>query len=291
MTLDEVKDELYGLAPGAFVGRRTELAREAKAGGERDLAREIASLRRPTQVAWAINQWVRTEPDGVGELLGLAADLLAAQRRSSADRLRELAGRRQALIVECVTAVARGAQQQGVSLSDNATREVGQSLRAAVADDEVAEMLRRGHLVTAAEYSGFGPAGVFLVPDTVAEPASDESASDGSGSDASALEGDRQLQRARRALADAEDAERAAAAALAERDEEMAAARARADELAEDRARLRAELERRDAEWRFARRQADTASERRRTATDALDNARERLAAARNELTLLQNDG
>ncbi|MDY6809372.1 MAG: hypothetical protein SW127_10180 [Actinomycetota bacterium] len=290
MTIDEVTDELYGMIPGEFVGRRTELAREARAAGDRELARKITSLRRPTQVAWAINQWVRTDPDGVAALLDLAAELLAAQRRSSADRLRELAGRRQTLVAECATSVARGARQQGVSLSDNATREVGQSLRAAVADEEIAELLRRGHLVTAAEYSGFGPAAVFVVPDADTDPAAAEPEPE-APEPARASDKDLALRRARQALAEAEDAERSATADVAEHEEEMAAARARADELAEDCARLRAELERRDAELRFALRQVDAAAEELRTAGDALDRAHDELDVARNDVARLESDG
>ena len=293
MTIDEVTDELYGLAPGEFVRRRTELAREARASGDRELAREITALRRPTQVGWAINQWVRTDPDGVAALLDLAAELLAAQRRSSAHRLRALADRRQDLIAECVGAIRRGALQQQVMLSDNAIREVGQSLRAAVADDEVAEMLRRGHLVTATEYSGFGPAGVFVVPDTVEEPDVEEPAVDEPGGDPpspSAADTGRRLHRARRAVAEAEDAERSAASALAERDDEVARARAHADELSENLDRLRAELERRHAELRFAVRQVDTAEEQRRMASDVLDGARDHLTEARDELARIEAD-
>ncbi|MCF3939433.1 MULTISPECIES: hypothetical protein [Gordonia] len=292
MTIDEVTDELYGLPPGDFVARRTALARAAKAAGDRGLAQQITSLRRPTQVAWAINQWVRTDPDGVTALLDLAADLLAAQRRSSADRLRELAGRRQALIAECVASIQRDTRDQGVTLSDNAIREVGQSLRAAVADDEVAELLRRGSLVTAAEYSGFGPAGVFLVPDAADEPGADRAdrtAPDAAKSASATAEAE-DLRRARQALAEAEEIERSATAAVTERDEEVAAARAHVDNLTAERDRLRAELEQRDDELRFAVRQVDAAEEQSRLATASLDSARDALAAARNELARCETD-
>ncbi|MEE3850134.1 hypothetical protein VZC37_07300 [Gordonia sp. LSe1-13] len=291
MNIDEVTDELYGLAPSDFVGRRNRLATAAKGDGNRDLARQIAALRRPTQVGWAINQWVRTDPDGVAALLDLAAELLAAQRRSSADRLRALAAQRQELVADCVESVRRTADANGVGLSDNAIRDVGQTLRAAVADDEIADVLRRGRLVTAAEYSGFGPAGVFLVPepagDDQAEGEPDAEPEDSSASSTGIVDSER-LDRARAALADAEAAERDAEGTVRKRDGDVVDARQRADELTEDLERLRAELEQRDAEVRFARRQVETAEEQRRGAADDLDDARRRVDRARTALTRLE---
>ena len=107
---DEIVDELYGLAPAAFVTRRNELAREIKADGDRDLAGRIAKLRRPTQAAWAVNQWVRAHPDDSALIAGLASDLTAAQRRSAVDKMKTLSRRRQDLINESVTAVAATAE-------------------------------------------------------------------------------------------------------------------------------------------------------------------------------------
>ncbi|MEE4024557.1 hypothetical protein V1Y59_15840 [Gordonia sp. PKS22-38] len=291
MDIDDVTDELYGLAPSDFVERRNQLAKAAKGDGNRDLRRQIAALRRPTQVGWAINQWVRTDPDGVAALLDLAAELLAAQRRSSADRLRALAERRQELVAECVMSVRRTADANGVELSDNAIRDVGQTLRAAVADDEIADVLRRGRLVTAAEYSGFGPAGVFLVPeptgDGEAEVEPDAEAEDSSASSTGEVDTER-LERARTALAEAEAAERDAEDTVRKQDGEIVGARQRADELSEDLERLRAELEQRDAEVRFARRQVETAEEQRRGAADDLDAARRRVDRARTALRRLE---
>ncbi len=152
--LDDATDELYGVLPSEFVARRTAIVKRAKADGDRDLAREVTALRRPTQGAWAINQWARREPDGVSAVLDLGAEMVTAQRTSSADRLRELSARRQELLAESAAQVSAVAAELGSALSATAIREVTQSLRAAVADSAVADDLRRGPVHGARERRG-----------------------------------------------------------------------------------------------------------------------------------------
>lgn len=55
------------------------------------------------------------------------------------------------------------AADHGQAASENALREVGQSLHAALADPDIAEQVRAGRLVTAVSYSGMGPAGMAVV--------------------------------------------------------------------------------------------------------------------------------
>jgi len=173
-------------------------------------------LRRPTQSAWAINQWVRADPDGSADIAHLAADLAAAQRRSAADKMRELSRRRRDLINASAAAVQRTAADLEVPLADGAVREVVQTLRAAIGDADILEQLRRGNLASAAEYSGFGPAGVFVVPPPA--PASTQPPEPGGRQEPSAA--DTELDDARRELqaqlADAERRERSAREELTE---------------------------------------------------------------------------
>ncbi|MBE7192499.1 MAG: hypothetical protein INR66_08420, partial [Gordonia polyisoprenivorans] len=106
LDFDEVADELYGLPPGDFTGRRNALARQARGAGDRDLAATIAALRRPTQSAWLLNQWIRRYPDGADEITELAAALRDAQRRVDAARMRDLSARRQQVIADVARRVA-----------------------------------------------------------------------------------------------------------------------------------------------------------------------------------------
>ncbi|MDL9938821.1 hypothetical protein QSJ18_18910 [Gordonia sp. ABSL1-1] len=229
-----------------------------RAAGNREMAAEIGRLRRPTQSAWAINQWVRSDRDGVEELLGLGAALVAAQRRGAVDALRELSGRRQEAVTRAAAAVVALAAGRGVRLSESAGREVVSSLRAAIADEGVAEVIRRGRLVAAAEYSGFGPAGVFVVPDLTetadtevgevgAETADESDVDLRTGADAEVSAADAAQDAAHRRLNDAAAALEDASATVAALDDRLTG--------------LRAELSRLEGEMRFARRALNAAQE------------------------------
>ncbi|GAA11350.1 hypothetical protein [Gordonia alkanivorans] len=279
---DEIVDELYGLTPDLFVKRRNELAKEVKAEGESALAKDISQLRRPTQAAWAINQWVRVNPDDCAQITALAADLSAAQRRSAVDAMRELSRRRQELINSAADGVAGTAASLGVRLSDSAVREVAATLRAAIADAETLERFRRGSLVTSAEYSGFGPAGVFVVPDLPAEP--EHAAEDGvdASSDVDAVaagetgetDEDAAVRRELEArLSRAEEDERTARDGLGDASTAVDEASSEVDELVARARELREQLSRVEDSLRFARQRLSTAERGRSDAKVALRDA------------------
>ncbi|SDU23737.1 hypothetical protein SAMN04488548_134136 [Gordonia westfalica] len=266
---DEIVDELYGLTPDLFVKRRNELAKEVKGEGESALAKDISHLRRPTQAAWAINQWVRANPDDSDQVTALAADLSAAQRRSAAATMRELSRRRQDLINSSTDGVVRTASSLGVRLSDSAVREVATTLRAAIADADTLDALRRGRLVTSAEYSGFGPAGVFVVPDPPAEPARhvEPDATDRTDED---TEVRRELESR---IAQAEEDERAARDGLGVASSAVDEASAEVDELVARARELREQLSRCEDSLRFARQRLSTAEQSRSESKVALRDA------------------
>ncbi|MDS1114992.1 hypothetical protein RD149_14575 [Gordonia westfalica] len=269
---DEIVDELYGLTPDLFVKRRNELAKEVRGEGESALEKDISHLRRPTQAAWAINQWVRANPDDSDQVTALAADLSAAQRRSAAAMMRELSRRRQDLINASTDGVVRTASSLGVRLSDSAVREVATTLRAAIADADTLDALRRGRLVTSAEYSGFGPAGVFVVPDPPAEPARHVEAdatdrTDGSDED---TEVRRELESR---IAQAEEDERAARDGLGVASSAVDEASAEVDELVARARELREQLSRCEDSLRFARQRLSTAEQGRSESKVALRDA------------------
>lgn len=280
---DETVDELYGLTPDLFVKRRNEIAKEVKADGETSLAKDISKLRRPTQAAWAINQWVRANPDDCDRVTSLAADLSAAQRRSAVDTMRELSRRRQELINDSADGVAGTASSLGVQLSDSAVREVATTLRAAIADAEILDDLRRGRLVTSAEYSGFGPAGVFVVPDPPAEPkraaghgrgAGPEDVGEESADEAGSADEDDQIRRELEArIARAEDDEQSAREGLGDASSAVDEASAEVDELVSRARELREQLSRVEDSLRFARQRLSTAEQGRSEAKVALRDA------------------
>jgi len=157
MDLDAAADELYGGSPDDFVERRKALVSQARRAKERDLARRIGELRRPTRTAWLVNLLAREQPAEVASLLDLGTGLEEAQRRGDGTALRSLSQDRRRLVDRLArSAVALGAEH-GYTAPDSALQEVGQSLQSALADDAAREQLRSGRLTTAVSYGGFGP--------------------------------------------------------------------------------------------------------------------------------------
>ncbi|MEW2578614.1 hypothetical protein [Streptomyces syringium] len=86
MDLESVTEELYGLPPQDFTAARGRHVAAARTAGDRALARQIQTLRRPTLSAWASNLLVRARPDEVTSLLALARRLETAEQREETAR-------------------------------------------------------------------------------------------------------------------------------------------------------------------------------------------------------------
>lgn len=177
MDLDVAADELYGGSPDDFVERRKALVAVARKAKDRELARRIGELRRPTRTAWLVNLLARESPAEVESLLGLGADLEDAQRRKDGPELRRLSQERRRTVDRLAgDALALGVAH-GYPAPDSALQEVSQSLQSALSDDAARHQLRQGRLTTAVTYGGFGPADLMAAmaaplptPDPVAEP-------------------------------------------------------------------------------------------------------------------------
>ena len=293
MDLDDALDELYGCAPSEFVSRRRELTRSARAADAPGLALDIARARKPTQVAWLLNQWIRRSPTDLDPLLSVADELREAQRRSSAELLRQLSTRRRDVVQTALEHLRSFATEIGAGMSTTVEREAVQTLRAAIGDEQVADLLRRGRLVTAMEYSGFGPAGLVALADSpgpadeataeVPEPSS--TAEEGSTADRAA-EID-----AARALLDRHTADvDSATVELDSAQRSVDDAERAATDLAGRVARMRAELDRAEQEQRFAQRAAETARSQRDEAATALESASDARSRAQQRLDDLRLD-
>ena len=293
MDLDDALDELYGCAPREFVSRRRELTRSARAADAPGFALDIARARKPTQVAWLLNQWIRRSPTDLDPLLSVADELREAQRRSSAELLRKLSTRRRDVVQTALEHLRSFATEIGAGMSTTVEREAVQTLRAAIGDEQVADLLRRGRLVTAMEYSGFGPAGLVALADSpgpadeataeVPEPSS--TAEEGSTADRAA-EID-----AARALLDRHTADvDSATVELDSAQRSVDDAERAATDLAGRVARMRAELDRAEQEQRFAQRAAETARSQRDEAATALESASDARSRAQQRLDDLRLD-
>lgn len=171
MPLEEVARDLYARVPAEFVAARDERAADAKRAGDSELAGAISALRKPTLTAWSVNVLARQAPEEVAALLSLGDALRRAQRELSGEQLRTLTTQRQRAVSALARRAGELAADQGKRLSENAVREVIQTLNAALADPAIGERVRTGTLATAATYSGFGPAGpdLFAVDGGAAE--------------------------------------------------------------------------------------------------------------------------
>ncbi|MFF0709911.1 hypothetical protein [Gordonia sputi] len=291
MDLDDALDELYGCAPGEFVSRRRELTRTARAADAPEIALDISRARKPTQVAWLLNQWMRRSPTDLDPLLGVADELREAQRRSSAELLRRLSTRRRDVVQTALEHLRSFAAEIGAGMSTTVEREAVQTLRAAIGDEQVAELLRRGRLVTAMEYSGFGPAGLVALADSPA-PA-DEATAEMPEPSPSAAEGSTATRAAEidaaRALLDRHTADvDSATVELDNAQRSVDDAERTAADLEDRVARVRAELDRAEQEQRFAQRAAETARSRRDEAATALEAASDARSRAQQRLDELR---
>jgi len=154
--LDEVVDDLYGGALDDFVARRDAAARAARAAKDRDLAGRIASLRKPTLAAWAVNRLVRDDPSLADALRDLGEGMREAERSLDGPALRELGTQRRALVSGLVAQARRLASAAGQKVSAAAAQEIDRTLTAALADPRVADAVGAGTLTHGTEYVGFG---------------------------------------------------------------------------------------------------------------------------------------
>lgn len=246
--LDTIADALYALPPEDFVPARDDHVAAARERGDRDLAKAVGRLRRPTRPAWLANLLARHRGEQLDGLISLAAGLAQAQRTLDGSQLRALSSQRNRAVAAMAREAGRLAQDAGSPASDAQLRELQGILEAALAQPDVAREVRAGRLTRTLSYSGFGPQSD---PGAVPVPAPHRPAEQSPPVPDEADERRRAAERAerRRAL---EDSEREAAAARERQEADEATrddARDRHAAAREHVARLTAELEvARDAE-------------------------------------------
>ena len=136
---------------------RTALVAEARQAKDRELAKAIGALRKPTRSAWLINLLARSAADEVAGLLDLGAALREAQASLSGPELRRLSGERQKAVRALARRAASLAAEGGQRVTDGQLQEVSQHLQAALADPALAEDVRAGRVTQIVTFGGFGP--------------------------------------------------------------------------------------------------------------------------------------
>jgi hypothetical protein len=289
-------ERLYGLPPEEFVAARDALARQLRKDGDAAAARRVAGLRRPTVVAWAVNQAARRRPELVTDLVEAGERLRQAQRRALSGlrggALRTAGSERRRTVERLLAEAASVLEESG--RSPEAHRDaIAATLQSASVDEAAAAAVRAGTLNRElAAPSGFGEvAGLQLLqpppepeaPERPASPARRRVKLDPARRrelDAARRQRDQRRREARTAASAAGKAREAADQAAEAESEAAEAARRLAGESAQARraseeARRAAEEARRVADE--AREAADTAKTRSqraaRRARDAVEEA------------------
>jgi hypothetical protein len=166
--LESTVAELYGLAPGDFVAARTAAEKQAPSAGDRELAGRIHALAKPTAAAWVANQLVRRHPDEIAALRALGAGLREATAGLEGEQLRQLSQQQNRVIAALVGQARSLAAAAGQPMSEATERGLEATLRAALADEQLADALSAGQLSSALEHVGFS---ATIPADAVPKPA------------------------------------------------------------------------------------------------------------------------
>ena len=147
--------ELYGLPLDEFTAARNERVKQARAAGDGGAAEAIGKLAKPNKVAWLANQLVREDADGIRALLELGESMRQATASLATEQLRQ-ASRQQHQIINALVQQARSlASAAGQAMSEDTARGLGDTLHAALADEQAARQLSQGRLSSGLASSGF----------------------------------------------------------------------------------------------------------------------------------------
>jgi hypothetical protein len=175
--LDRELDELYGLPLEEWTRARNDLAARLKKAHQADDAEQVRSLRKPSVVAWAVNQLARREPKRVEALLRAGERLRAAQEqalrgRATASDVNAAARAERDAVRDLVSAARDVLEDAGHAASQAALDRVSQTLRTSAVDDRGRDLLARGRFDEELKRVGFGT--LTAVEPAAARPRTDE---------------------------------------------------------------------------------------------------------------------
>ena len=151
--LQQAAWEVYGVAPSDFVTTRTRWVKELRSRKQREAAKSVAALRKPSVSAAAINALVRAQDQAADHLREVGTRMRHAQSALDAEGLAALRGERDEVLRNWVAAA--GTHASG-PLTAAVESEVRDTAVAALADGAAAEVVMSGMLTRALSYSGFG---------------------------------------------------------------------------------------------------------------------------------------
>jgi len=290
--VEDVIDGLYALDPDEFTSARNEAAKELRANGDRAASDQVKALKKPTAVAWAVNQLVRRNPKLVNELLDAGASLRSAQRAAlsgAGKALRDATQARRKVVargVDEASAVFRDAGRSPASHVDA----IRSTLEAASTDEETGELVRAGRLVKeVGAPAGFGDVTGFEVllggrAAPAKKPASGAAKAGGPSDDAGGAEADEEAAETPAARKVRERAE----ARVSRAEDAVMAARKRAAETRDHARELAADVERVERELTTLRKRSERAAKDAESAAAKLDDAEAALDEAQQDLGSLR---
>lgn len=250
--------DLYGLPLERFIEERTALAKELRRRGERDRAAEVATLRKPSVAAWAVNQLVRTQKREVAALFKAGDSARAAQAkllagRGVAARLREALDRERDAVNRLVEAAQGLLSGEGNELTQVMLERVRETLDAAALDEEARAQVEAGCLHRELRYVGLGSGGLSGEAPARKAPMRSRAGRSRPKGEIKGLikaeaEARRAAERAARGVATAAAKRDSAAEALDQAEKALAEAERSADEAEATHRRSRRELEKAKAE-------------------------------------------
>jgi hypothetical protein len=142
--------ELYALPLEEFTAARNELVRQLQDSGEKEAAKQVRALRKPTLAAWTVNQLARRHPDELRKLMELRDKL--ASRDSS--ELRAASTERRKLIASLTDHARAILEESGHAPSPATIEGVSNSLLAGGTEAE-RDLILAGRLTRELAPSGF----------------------------------------------------------------------------------------------------------------------------------------
>lgn len=156
--LVDLTAELLAEPPEQFTSKRNARAKELKAAGQGDMARQLLDVKKPPLPLWAVNQVMRDDPATLRKVHESSQGVTKAQQatgRGRADAAKELRSASEELQrnLEAATTVAADAlRRRGHAPTEETLRRIREIIRLAVTQDGDAwDRLKKGALASEPE--------------------------------------------------------------------------------------------------------------------------------------------
>lgn len=204
--------DLFSLPLDQFTAARDGLVRRLRADGDEEEAKRVGKLRKPSVVAWALNQAAHHHPKTVDQLLDSHRRLRSAGSRESLEEASQLRRKTMTELTESAMAELGGGSVQ--------TRDrINRTLLAVATDPRGEADLKAGTLVRELEPSGIGWGDTELPPPPTPDPGQEAALAAEKARDlarkleAEAVAADEQLETAKQAVTEARSRAKTARAA------------------------------------------------------------------------------